>query len=404
MKDKDKTKEQLIKGPGEMHQQTAKREASKTKGIENLVEILANNLTTGIYIVQDGKFRFVNFTFQKYVGYSEEELLGMDSLSLVYPEDRDMVRQNAVKMLKGERASSYEFRYVTKGGETLWVVESVASIQYQGRQATLATFMDISNRIWAQERHRQLADDINDGYAVVQEGKNVFVNKKFAEILGGELGLGESFTQFLAPDTSQVAMENYERVMRGEKAIAERYEAVGLKGDGTTFIVELGAKFIQYEGKPAICAIFRDITERKRAEEKLKVFSNAIEGAIDAIAIAMAITNTKGIITCGESIITYTNSTMERMYGYKKEEMLGKSIRNLFPPNPEMENEMMSTIMKIGSWHGELESIRKNKEIFPILLSLSVIDEKGNIIAMMGTIRDITERKRAEEKLQELYK
>lgn len=133
----------------------------------------------------------------------------------------------------------------------------------------------------------------------------------------------------------------------------------------------------------------KEIAERKRAEEEIRVFSNAVAGALDAIAI----TDMKGIIT-------YANSAMEEIYGYKKEEILGKSVISL-NLNPEMANEIMSTMVKTGSWNGEIESIKKNKETFPALLSLSTVrDEKGNPIAMMRALRDITERKRMEEQLR----
>ena len=117
---------------------------SKRKQAEELYTAFANSSQIGVYIVQDRKFQFVNSQFQSHMGFSQDELLGIDPLKIVHPEDREMVRENAVKMLKRTRFSPYEFRAVTKGGETRWVMETVISIQYQGKRATLGNYMDIN--------------------------------------------------------------------------------------------------------------------------------------------------------------------------------------------------------------------------------------------------------------------
>lgn len=70
----------------------------------------------------------------------------MDPLSLVIPEDREMVRGNAVKMLKGERMEPYEFRIATKKGEIIWVVESVNSFWHEGQRVVLGSIMEITAR------------------------------------------------------------------------------------------------------------------------------------------------------------------------------------------------------------------------------------------------------------------
>ncbi len=69
-------------------------------------ELLAalNASPIGTFIVQEQQFKFTSKQFQRYLGYSEEEMLGADSMSFVFPEDRDMVRENAIQMLKGLRS------------------------------------------------------------------------------------------------------------------------------------------------------------------------------------------------------------------------------------------------------------------------------------------------------------
>jgi len=136
------------------------REINERRQVEELYRTLANSSPVGVYIFQDGNFRFVNPQFHKYVGYTEDELLGMESLGLVHPEDRQRVRENAIEMLKGNRPSPYEFRTIRKGGEIMWAIETVTSIQYKGRLATLGNFMDITERKKAQQVQERLRQQL----------------------------------------------------------------------------------------------------------------------------------------------------------------------------------------------------------------------------------------------------
>jgi len=98
----------------------------------------------GSYIVQDGKFRYVNPEFVRITGFSENELMGTDPMELVHEDYRDYVRQNATLMLKGNSDTPYVFCVRDKNGETHWVLETVTPVAHDGRRASLGYFMDIS--------------------------------------------------------------------------------------------------------------------------------------------------------------------------------------------------------------------------------------------------------------------
>ncbi|MEQ8161365.1 MAG: PAS domain S-box protein, partial [Smithellaceae bacterium] len=106
------------------------RDITERKREEKLSRTLAVSSLIGIYVLHDGTFRFVNPKFQEYVGYSAEELIGRSSLEIVHPEDRDSVRENAVKMLKKRQSRPYEFRTVTKNGQVKWTMETVTSVYF----------------------------------------------------------------------------------------------------------------------------------------------------------------------------------------------------------------------------------------------------------------------------------
>ena len=95
------------------------------------------NALIGSYIVQKGKFKYVNPIFTSITGYTEEELIGTESLTIVHEDYRDHVCQCAVTMLKGEDLTPYEFSVLDKSGSTHWVMETVTSVIYHGERAVL---------------------------------------------------------------------------------------------------------------------------------------------------------------------------------------------------------------------------------------------------------------------------
>lgn len=98
----------------------------------------------GSYIVQDGKFQYVNPEFIRITGFCEAELLGTDPLNIVHEDYRDSVRQNAASMLKGTKDTPYVFCVRDKNRQIHWILETVTSVIHEGRRATLGYFMDFS--------------------------------------------------------------------------------------------------------------------------------------------------------------------------------------------------------------------------------------------------------------------
>jgi PAS domain S-box-containing protein len=136
-------------------------------------------------------------------------------------------------------------------------------------------------------------------------------------------------------------------------------------------------------------ASFIDITERKQVEEKIKIFSDAVTGALDCFLL---------VDTNGK--ITYVNTSACITFGYTPEEFLKLNVIDL-DADPEVAKKVMRELAVKGRWNGEVMNIRKNKEKFPSLLSAFIIkDEKGKQKGMMGILRDITERKQAEEDIK----
>ncbi len=275
MKDGDKITKQLIKFEDpidellELRQRVAGLESLKTELEKSgeLFKVLFYRSSIGIYIVQGGHFRLVNHQFAEIAGYNEDELVGINPMKLVHAEDRDAVRENAVKMLKGELSSAYEFRMVTKSAKIKWVMETVAPIFYQGERATLGNLTDITDRKQAEERLRQITIEMQHSNTELEQFAYVISHD-----LQEPLRMVSSYTQLLA----------------------KRYQSK-LDADADEFITYAvdGAKRMQ--------ALLGDLLEYSRVGTRGKSFS--LTDSEDIIKQAMA--NLKIAIEESGALVSY---------------------------------------------------------------------------------------------------
>lgn len=170
------------------------RDISKRKSMEKklseseaLYRTLAEKSFAGVYVIQNGKFRFINSNAASYAGHEKEELIGRDSLSIVHPEDKQCVIMNAKAMLKGERSAPYEFRIVSRDGQIQWIMESVAPIIYDGMPAVLGNSMNTS---WTLSRVdleivQAIIESVHDGVYIADiDGNYITSNAGFERVSG----------------------------------------------------------------------------------------------------------------------------------------------------------------------------------------------------------------------------
>ncbi|MBW2412022.1 MAG: PAS domain S-box protein, partial [Deltaproteobacteria bacterium] len=117
---------------------------------------LVEDALIGVYIAQENKITFANDKFAQIYGYPKPELIGMDSLNLVHPEDRAMVKQLRERGLKGKKVpSEYEIRGLKKNGDTIWVMRSYSLIHYNGKPAISGIVADMTTRRVAEDALRK---------------------------------------------------------------------------------------------------------------------------------------------------------------------------------------------------------------------------------------------------------
>ena len=157
--------------------------------------------------------------------------------------------------------------------------------------------------------------------------------------------------------------------------------------------VEVNAALIEWNNRPAVLQFSTDITERKRAAEISSRLAAIVEGSDDAI-----------IGKTLDGIITSWNNGAEKLYGYSADEMVGKPISILIPPNRPEELKQILDQVRRGEpvRHYETQRLRKHGAMIFVSLTVSPIkDSTGGIVGASTITRDITERKRMENELRE---
>ena len=255
---------------------------TERRRVEVMLRTLSTSSPIGIYIAQDGEFKFVNPQISEYTGFSEEAIIGKESLSFVLEEDRPSVRSSAIGMLKGGHNAPYEYRFVKEDGSVMWAMEVVRSIQYMGRDAVLGTMMDISEKKEAEELFETLSTGTPIGVFIVQDGELRYVNPHFEKFTGytkTEL-MGTDPERLVFPGDRDAVRQKSLGMLRGESRTPYEYR-ISLKDGGYIWVMETTTS-IQYRGRQAVLGSFMDISERKKTEVELKQAKEAAEAASQA--------------------------------------------------------------------------------------------------------------------------
>ena len=379
---------------------------SKQKQAEELYTAFANSSQIGVYIVQDSRFQFANPKFQSRKGFSQDELLGIDPLTIVHPEDREMVRENAVKMLKRERFSPYEFRAVTKGGETRWVMETVIPIQFLGKRATLGNYMDITERKRAEEalrqseeKYRALFDSAVIGTFIMdaETMKVVMGNQAAAKAFGFdsvEEAIGVNPLDLIPPDDREKVFKIIVKDMF-EQDLREAHEFRVMTKDGRELWVSAVGTKILHQGRLAGLVSFTDITERKRAGEALQESEEKWRSlANNAPNIVMVVNRDGKIEFINRAVPPITT-----------EAVVGKSIYDY--TEPEYQNvvkEILEHVFQAGGTGSyEARWVGHGGDISWYETQVGPIKHNGWVDAVMLIMSDITERKNAEKRLKSSF-
>ena len=355
----------------------------------------------------DGRYSMVNEAFCKMTGYTEDELLNMRVFDLFLNEpQKKLFIQVAELGVKGTK----EFELVRKDGSLFLASVSATSLEINNKRYVQGIVRDVTERIRSMEALKQSEDKFRKAFYTnpdsivisrLNDGKIVSVNKGFTQIMeyteAEVIGKTSSELNIWSNPEDRETLKNCLK----KDGFIDNFEAIFCSKSGELGYGLMSAAIIEIDGEPHTINITRDIRIRKRIEEELIYAKNKAEESEEQLrAIFDNSKDAIGISQGGTTVMV--NHTYLTMFGYEDQnEIIGKSILDQISPKEHdrikqfvakrnVEVEIPSSYETIG--------IRKNGDEFPFEVNVSTYS-LNNQKYSVGIIRDITERKQAEDAL-----
>ncbi|HSB52211.1 MAG TPA: MEDS domain-containing protein, partial [Dissulfurispiraceae bacterium] len=224
-----------------------------------------------------GAFLYVSPSCERITGYSPSEFISSPSLflSIVHPQDREVVASKIEKAYSLTPEEGFDFRIIRRGGSTAWVAMAMQAATDPERHilGIRGSIRDVSERRRIQdilkdgeERLKRLSEATFEGISLTEGGKILDANRQLADMYGYGLHemIGRNVLDFVAPDSRLQVWRHMNSGYEGT------YEHWGLKKDGTVFPVEVRGRQAVYHGRQVRVVAIRDLSETKRRERERK--------------------------------------------------------------------------------------------------------------------------------------
>jgi PAS domain S-box-containing protein/putative nucleotidyltransferase with HDIG domain len=358
---------------------------------------LINGMNDTAWVIDfNGKFIDVNNAAVEVLGYSREELLTMGPHDIDSSLDAENIT-GLIKRMRRDKLQVFETTHTTKDGKAIPVEIKSSLVTYQGKQAILSIARDITERKRTQEAltlFRSLIDHINDAIEVIdpETGRFLDANEQACLALGYTR---EEFLTLTVPEINPVV------AVRSWKEIMEELRRFGFliresqhrRKNGSIFPVEINTNYIRLD-RDYVLTVVRDITERKQAEEALRESAEQYR----------ILTNTAmdGFLKLDlEGYILDVNKVYCDFLDYSKEELLKMTIGDIeAKETPDKVKKHLKKVKDVGSDRFESFLRRKDGHIIDVEISLTSLPQSSHILVF---VRNITERKQAEEELKRSY-
>ena len=342
-------------------------------------------------------------------GWTQEEAIEHPNIlnKFVHPDDLELVKQEFKETVKNRiKSKSVVNRNITKSGEVIYC-EWYNSYLFDDSGKLVSTYslvLDITQRVEAMNRshrsmqsYRDLFDSISDAiYLVNDEGIILGANRGTRLTFGYPITdvIGQHYKKFSAPGKFQA-----DRLMELKKEPNKsslKLEGWGRKSNGEVFPTELLVNTGTYFGEEVLIIIERDISDRKLAEEELKKREHLLTDLFNTSPLGIALLNS-------HNEVIEINKGFENLFGFEEQEIIGLELDRVIVPEKHLEHAQQLTETPFVD---EVVTRRKTKsgELIDVIIYAVpiVIDDK--MLYKYGIYVDITDRKKAEQKVRDSLK
>ena len=363
----------------------------------------ANDST--LLIDMNGKIVEANDQACRMYGYTREELSRIYFRDLRSQQTRSQVEKQ-MKQVEEQSGLLFETEHVRKDGTVFPVEVSSRFIKIEGVRFYQSIIRDITERKQAEEalkesesRSRNIIETSKDGI-IFFDGKTqkvLFGNGTMAELLGcSKEDLAGRSLQSLHPSEAWASVEQeFQKHMSGKLSLSTGIPV--LRNNGSIFYADISSSFITLEGKSFFSGFFRDVTERKQAEEAIHKSEERFKNLSDLLPEIVFEMDNKGNLT-------FINRQGFKTFGYKEEDLAqGLNVFQIIAPH-DRDRALENTLKRLnGEEVGQQEYIatKKDGSTFPMKLSTNRIMQENKPIGVSGIAIDVSDYKRAEAALHD---
>ncbi|HET6272935.1 MAG TPA: PAS domain S-box protein, partial [Bacteroidota bacterium] len=368
------------------------------------------NAGIGIVLVDEkGRPMESNLAFQATLGYTNEELRGMELSDLVHPDDREEERKLFHELITGKRlVYQLDKRYVRKDGRIIWGGVTVSVVRNDDGKPlyVIGMLRDITERRRAvellartEERFSKVfhASPIAIGIGRLSDGRFIDVNESFMRLMGfsREEVIGRTGVELdIWADT--VARTQMMNKLKAERSVHS--EEIVLKTKRNEHLdVHASFEIVDISGEPCMLGLLEDISERKRAEEALRENEKRYRSVVENLTQAYYEADR-------HAAFTYCNPGLVLICGYAAEELIGTVSLRLVA-----EEHRQDVKASYKRWVDEkrtdmsmefLVQTKQGRKFWIEQITHYEFDSSGTFLKATNILRDIDERKRAEEELR----